>query len=178
MTGESRRCRARRMEALGHLLVEVSTESIEPAHRIDVCSRELDGRAMLLVEMPKGESLHGRGGRSFILLSWRNLWGGVPVNRSVGAVLRRVCVCVIVSECRQDRCDGAAGRERRAVVPDPVVREPDGGSAGWIAVDADGGCWMRVRLRGNTRSSLAEGLWTVGNAKKGGAAACEAEDLD
>ena len=54
------------MEALDRQLAEVSTDSIEPALRIDVYHRELDGRAFLLVEVPKGESLHGRGGRSFI----------------------------------------------------------------------------------------------------------------
>ena len=56
----------RQMEALSRLLAEVSTDSIEPALRIDVQPRELDGRAFLLVEVPKGESLHGRGGQSLI----------------------------------------------------------------------------------------------------------------
>lgn len=38
---------------------------------------------------------------------------------------------------------------RRPVVPDPVARERDGGSAGWIAVDADGGCRIRVETTGH-----------------------------
>lgn len=56
----------RQMEALSRLLAEVSTDSIEPALRIDVHPRELDRRAFLLVKVPKGKFLHGRGGRSLI----------------------------------------------------------------------------------------------------------------
>ena len=52
--------------SLSNLLAEVSTSSIEPVLRIDVYHRELDGRAFLLVEVPQGDALHGRGGRSFI----------------------------------------------------------------------------------------------------------------
>ena len=54
------------MAALDSLLVEASTDSIEPALRIDVQHRELDGRAFVLVEVPRGDSLHERGGRSFL----------------------------------------------------------------------------------------------------------------
>ena len=52
--------------SLSNLPAEVSTSSIEPVLRIDVYHRELDGRAFLLVEVPQGDALHGRGGRSFI----------------------------------------------------------------------------------------------------------------
>ena len=54
------------MAALDRLLVEVSTDSIKPALRIDVHHRHLDGRPFLLVEVPAGDSLHERGGQSFI----------------------------------------------------------------------------------------------------------------
>ena len=54
------------MAALDRLLVEVSTDAIEPPLRIHVHHRELDGRAFLLVEAPCGEALHERGGRALI----------------------------------------------------------------------------------------------------------------
>ena len=54
------------MVALSHLMVEVCTDSIEPALRIDVNHRELDGKAFVVVEVPRGDSLHERGGRSWI----------------------------------------------------------------------------------------------------------------
>ncbi len=54
------------MAALDHLLVEVSTDALEPPLRIDVRHRELDGRAFLLVEVPRGEALHERSGQAFI----------------------------------------------------------------------------------------------------------------
>ena len=42
------------MAALDRLLVEVCTDAIEPSLRIDVHHRELDGRAFLLVDVPRG----------------------------------------------------------------------------------------------------------------------------
>lgn len=54
------------MAALGNLIVETGTDSIEPALRIDVHNRELDGKAFVVVEVPRGDSLHERGGRSWI----------------------------------------------------------------------------------------------------------------
>ena len=54
------------MVTLDHLLVEVSTDVLEPPLRIDVHHRELDGRAFLLVVVPRGESLHERSGKAFI----------------------------------------------------------------------------------------------------------------
>ncbi len=54
------------MAALDHMLVEVSTDAIEPPLRIDVHHRELDGRALVLVEVPRGRAVHERDGRAFI----------------------------------------------------------------------------------------------------------------
>ena len=54
------------MAALADLMVEVSTDSIEPALRIDVNHRELDGKALVVVDVPRGDALHERGGRSWI----------------------------------------------------------------------------------------------------------------
>ena len=54
------------MAALSDLMVEVSTDSIEPTLRIDVHHRELDGRFFVMVTVPRGDSLHERGGRSWI----------------------------------------------------------------------------------------------------------------
>ena len=54
------------MAALSDLLVETSTDSIEPALRIEVHHRELDGKAFVLVDVPRGDSLHERNGRSHL----------------------------------------------------------------------------------------------------------------
>ena len=54
------------MTALDQLLVEVSTDSLEPPLRIEVRHRELDGKAFVLVAVPRGEALHERGGLAFI----------------------------------------------------------------------------------------------------------------
>ena len=54
------------MAALDHLLVEVSTDRIEPALRIEVQHRQLRDKAFLLVVVPQGDALHEQGGRSFI----------------------------------------------------------------------------------------------------------------
>ena len=54
------------MVALDRLLVEVSTDALEPPLRIHVEHRELDGRAFVLVSVPRGEALHERGGQAFI----------------------------------------------------------------------------------------------------------------
>ena len=55
-----------RMEALDRLLVEVSTDNIEPALRIDVHHRELDELTFVLVEVPRGDAVHERSGRAFV----------------------------------------------------------------------------------------------------------------
>ena len=54
------------MAALDHLLVEVSTDGIDPPIRIDIHHREVDGKSLLLIEVAKGDSLHEHRGRSFI----------------------------------------------------------------------------------------------------------------
>ena len=54
------------MAALDNLLVEVSTDAIEPPLRIDVHHRELDGQAFALVKVPRGEAMHERPGRAFV----------------------------------------------------------------------------------------------------------------
>ena len=64
--GQVRGMSREQMAALSSMLAEVSTNSIEPSLRIGVYHRELDGRAFVLVEVPRGDSLHRRGGRSFI----------------------------------------------------------------------------------------------------------------
>ena len=67
--------------ALDNLLVSVSTDAIKPALHIGVHHRELDGKAFVLVEVPRGDSLHERGGRSWIRVgaSTRRLTGDEPM---------------------------------------------------------------------------------------------------
>ena len=57
---------AAQMAALGTLLVAVSRDAVEPALRIDVHHRELDGRAFMLVQVSRGDAVHERSGRAFI----------------------------------------------------------------------------------------------------------------
>ena len=64
--GEVQGMSRERMEALSGLLAEVSTDGVDPPLRIQVFHRELDGGAFVLVEVPQGDSLYERGGRSFI----------------------------------------------------------------------------------------------------------------
>ena len=53
--------------SLRDLLTELSTDSIEPSVRILTYNRILhDGKKLLVVEVPKGDSLHSRGGESYI----------------------------------------------------------------------------------------------------------------
>ena len=54
------------MKALDFLLGEVSTDALDPPLRIDVEHRELDGKAFVLVSVPRGEALHERDGKAFI----------------------------------------------------------------------------------------------------------------
>lgn len=54
------------MAALDRMLVEVSTDTIEPALRIGVHHREIDRKALVQVKVPKGEVVHERSGRAFI----------------------------------------------------------------------------------------------------------------
>ena len=55
-----------RMAALDRLLVEVSTDTVEPPLRINVHHRQLDGRGFVLVEVSRGDALHERAGRAYI----------------------------------------------------------------------------------------------------------------
>ena len=52
--------------ALDRVLVEVSTAVLEPPLRIGVHHRELDGKAFVLVTVPRGEALHERRGQAFV----------------------------------------------------------------------------------------------------------------
>ena len=54
------------MAAVDRLLVEVSTDLVKPALRIEVHHRELDGRMYVLAEVPQGDTLHEQAGRAFI----------------------------------------------------------------------------------------------------------------
>ena len=54
------------MAALDRLLVEVSTDAVEPALRIDVHHRTLDDKALVLVQVSRGDAVHERSGRAFI----------------------------------------------------------------------------------------------------------------
>ncbi len=51
---------------LDSLLVELSTDSIEPAIRIRTYHKQLDGRTFMLVEIPEGDSQHNSPGGSYI----------------------------------------------------------------------------------------------------------------
>ncbi len=52
--------------ALDSVLVEVSSDAIEPAVRISTYHRELDGKRFLLVEVPQGEAQHDSPGGSYV----------------------------------------------------------------------------------------------------------------
>lgn len=54
------------MKTLDHLLVEVSTDAVEPALRIDVRHRELDNKGVVLVKVPQGDAVHERSGHAFV----------------------------------------------------------------------------------------------------------------
>ena len=54
------------MADLDRVLVELSDQTIEPPLRIDVHHRELDGKAFILVEIPRGEAVHERSGRAYV----------------------------------------------------------------------------------------------------------------
>ncbi len=54
------------MAALDRLVVEVSTDALDPPLRVDVHHRNLDGKAFVLVTVPRGEALHERRGQAFI----------------------------------------------------------------------------------------------------------------
>ena len=69
------------MSALDRLLVEAGTDTVEPSLRIGVHHRELDGKAFVLVDVPRGDSVHERAGRAFIRVgaTKRRLGGDEPL---------------------------------------------------------------------------------------------------
>ena len=52
--------------ALDSVLVEVSSDAIKPAVRINTYHRELEGKRLLLVEVPQGEAQHDSPGGSYV----------------------------------------------------------------------------------------------------------------
>ena len=54
------------MAALDRLLVEVGSDTVQPALRIGVHHRELDGKAFVLVDVSRGDAVHERSGRVFL----------------------------------------------------------------------------------------------------------------
>ena len=54
------------MVALDRLVVEVSTDALDPPLRVDGHHRQLNGKAFVLVTVPRGEALHERRGQAFI----------------------------------------------------------------------------------------------------------------
>ena len=54
------------IEALDSLLVEISTDTVKPPVRIRTYHRELNGRRLLVAEIPEGESQHDSPGGSFV----------------------------------------------------------------------------------------------------------------
>ena len=55
---------------LDSVLVEVSSDAIRPAVRISTYHRELDGKRLLLVEVPQSESQHDSPGGSYVSGRW------------------------------------------------------------------------------------------------------------
>ena len=54
------------LAALDSLIVEVATYAIKPPVAVRTYRRELDGKALLVAEIPEGESLHDSPGGSFV----------------------------------------------------------------------------------------------------------------
>ena len=54
------------MEALDNFVVELSTDAIHPAVRVEVRRRVLGGKSLVVVEIPKGGSQHDSPGGSFV----------------------------------------------------------------------------------------------------------------
>ena len=69
------------MKALDDLVVELSTDAIKPALRIGTDHHKLDNKTFVLVDVPRGDSLHERDGRSWIRVgaSKRRLTGDEPM---------------------------------------------------------------------------------------------------
>lgn len=54
------------MAALGKMLSEICTDILEPPLRISVHNRKLDQKTLIVVEVPRGYSVHARAGKAFI----------------------------------------------------------------------------------------------------------------
>lgn len=55
-----------RLDEVDRLLVELSTDAIDPPVRIRVLRREIEGKAILVVEIPPGDAQHDSPGGSFV----------------------------------------------------------------------------------------------------------------
>ena len=76
-SGELHGMSSKQAGALNRLLSEVSTDAIEPSLRIRVHHRELDGNSFVLVEIPRGNFVHGCAGRAYLRVgSSKRLMGG------------------------------------------------------------------------------------------------------
>lgn len=64
--GEVQGMSREQMVALDSLLVEVSTDTIKPAVRIRTHHREIDGKRLLLVEVPQGDTQYDSSGGSYV----------------------------------------------------------------------------------------------------------------
>ncbi|MCY4305886.1 MAG: putative DNA binding domain-containing protein [Aestuariivita sp.] len=76
---------------LDQLLVEVSTDVLEPPVRVETYHMDINGKALLLVEVPRGQALHERGGKAFIRV------GGTKRRLQKAEILR------LVQNCTQNR---------------------------------------------------------------------------
>ena len=65
-SGEIQGMSPNQMAALDRLLVDISTDAVEPPLRIDVHHRALDEKAFVLVEVSRGDAVHERAGHAYI----------------------------------------------------------------------------------------------------------------
>ena len=60
-------------KAVVGLLTEICTDAIRPPLHVDVRHRELDGKAFVLAQVPRGDAVHQHDGRAFIRVGARKL---------------------------------------------------------------------------------------------------------
>ena len=65
-TGELQGLMPEQLVELDRLIAEVCTDSIKPALPVEIHHHEIDGKALIAVQVPKGSSLHECKGQSFI----------------------------------------------------------------------------------------------------------------
>ena len=76
--------------ALDRLLVEVGTDAVEPPLRINVHHRELDGKAFVLVDVSRGDSVHEWAGHAFIRVgSTKRRLSGTEMTVSIVDIIGR-----------------------------------------------------------------------------------------